>query len=538
MECEMLDADRDAGERRPMPRVVGPPVEGRADAGRRLLRRVPAPLRVALFTALLVGLAILLYLVFLRDQVPLEPPVVVPWYVMAAAFFAAELKVVDVHFRREKHSFSLSEFPAVIGFFLLSPGDYFMAMLLGTGAALLVHGQAPLKLAFNLSNFAFTAAAALSVFYLLQSTHGVPDPVDWIAAFAATTCAAVLSAFTIATAISMSGGAPQYEKLPEMIQFGGLVAIANTSLALLAVSVLWLDPLLLALLVVPLLTVFLAYRAYVSEREKHERLELLYQSSRILQHSPELDSALAALLEHAREMFRAERAEVLLWPRDETVDEGLLTVCEHDREPLMMVPRPLADADRLHRRVAHERRAVPPHLARPRRPRDPQRDGGAAARRGRADRVDGRREPADRGDDLLRRRPAAPRDARQPGGRRPRERPAGAVAGGAVAAQGAAPVPGLPRPADGPRQPQPVRRAGERRDRAPDRRPGPGRPVPRPRQLQGRQRRPGAPGRATGCSPRSPTASSRASAPATWPPASAATSSRSCCSTSRSSAPR
>ena len=123
----------------------------------------------------------------------------------------------------------------------------------------------------------------------------------------------------------MSGGAPQFEKLPEMIQFGGLVAIANTSLALLAVSVLWLDPLLLALLVVPLVTVFLAYRAYVSEREKHERLELLYQSSRILQHSPELDSALSALLDHAREMFRAERAEVLLWPRDGTVTEGLFT---------------------------------------------------------------------------------------------------------------------------------------------------------------------------------------------------------------------
>ncbi len=358
MECEMLDADRDAGERRPMPRVVGPPVEGRADAGRRLLRRVPAPLRVALFTALLVGLAILLYVVFLRDQAPLEPPVVVPWYIMAAAFFAAELKVVDVHFRREKHSFSLSEFPAVIGFFLLSPGDYFMAMLLGTGCraprprpGAAEAGLQPVQLRVH--------RRGRAVRVLPAPVHARrPGPqVDWMAAFAATTCAAVLSAFTIATAISMSGGAPQYEKLPEMIQFGGLVAIANTSLALLAVSVLWLDPLLLALLVVPLLTVFLAYRAYVSEREKHERLELLYQSSRILQHSPELDSALAALLEHAREMFRAERAEVLLWPRDETVEEGLLTVCEHDREPMMMVPRPLADADRLHRRVAHERRA-------------------------------------------------------------------------------------------------------------------------------------------------------------------------------------
>jgi diguanylate cyclase (GGDEF)-like protein len=357
MECEMLDADGGARERRLKPRVVGPETGGRTDAGRRLARRVPAPVRITLFSGVLVGLAGLLYLLFLRGQAPVEPPVVVPWYFMAAAFFAAELKVVDVHFRREKHSFSLSEFPAVIGFFLLTPSDYFLAMLLGTGAALLVHGQAPLKLAFNLSNFAFTAAAGLSVFYLLQSTHGVPDPADWAAAFAATTTAAVLSALTIATAISMSGGAPQYEKLPEMIQFGGLVAIANTSLALLAVSVLWLDPLLLALLVVPLVTVFLAYRAYVSEREKHERLELLYQSSRILQHSPELDSALSALLDHAREMFRAERAEVLLWPRDDGVTEGLFTVCEQDRAPSTMIPLPLADADRLHRRVAHERRA-------------------------------------------------------------------------------------------------------------------------------------------------------------------------------------
>ena len=263
---------------------------------------------------------------------PVTPPVVVPWYVMAAAFFAAELKVVDVHFRREKHSFSLSEFPAVIGFFLLSPGDYFLAMLLGTGAALLVHGQSPLKLAFNLANFAFAAAVAhVGVLRAAVDPRRARGPADWVAAFAATLVAAVLSAVSIATAISMSGGAPQFEKLPEMIQFGGLVAIANTSLALLAVSVLWLDPALLALLIVPLLTVFLAYRAYLSEREKHERLELLYQSSRILQHSPELDSALAALLEHAREMFRAERAEVLLWPRDPEIDEGLLTVCHQDR---------------------------------------------------------------------------------------------------------------------------------------------------------------------------------------------------------------
>ena len=63
------------------------------------------------------------------------------------------------------------------------------------------------------------------------------------------------------------------------------------------------------------MVIFLAYRAYVSEREKHERLEMLYESSRILQHSPELDVSLAALLGHARTMFRAEIAEVVLYGR-------------------------------------------------------------------------------------------------------------------------------------------------------------------------------------------------------------------------------
>jgi diguanylate cyclase (GGDEF)-like protein len=322
----------------------------------RIVRPIPIGLRVWVFAAVLTVLAAGLYLGFLRGHPPGTVPLRLPWYVLAVAFFAAELKVIDVHFRREKHSFSLSEFPAVIGFFMLSTTDYFLALLSGTAIALLLSRQALPKLAFNLSNFAFTAAVALTIFNLIDPPTGIPDVRHWLLAFAATFAAAVLSASTIATAISVSGGAPQFEKLPEMIQFGSLVAIANTSLALLAVTLLWLDPQLLALLVVPLVTVFLAYRAYVSEREKHLRLELLYQSSRILQHSPELDSALGALLEHAREMFRAERAEVLLWPRDES-GEGLLTSSLHDGERTTMVPAPVSQVHPLHRRVGAERRA-------------------------------------------------------------------------------------------------------------------------------------------------------------------------------------
>ncbi len=242
-----------------------------------------------------------------------NPAVAVPWWVIAVGFCLVDLKVIEVHFRRESHAFSLYELPAIIGLFVLSPAEYLFAVGVGGGVALAVTNRtAPIKLAFNLANYLFLAAISLLVFHAIVSGSGPPGFAEYIAAFAASGVATVVGALTIASAITFSGGAPQFEKLPEMLQFGTLVAVANTSVALLAVILLGSDPTALWLLLLPVGTLFLAYRAWVSEREKHERLELVYQSSRILQHSPELDVALIALLDHARAMFRAEIAEVVL----------------------------------------------------------------------------------------------------------------------------------------------------------------------------------------------------------------------------------
>ena len=322
---------------------------------RRLVRRfaLPPAARVWTFTLGLALLAILLEVGVVARHSVSAAPLMIPWPLIAAGFCVAELKVVDVHFRREQHSFSLSEFPAVIGFFLLPPNEYLLAVIVGSAVALVRFRQAPQKVAFNLTNFALGATAALAVFHTLATPTATPSPSDWLAAFAATLTTTVLSALTIASVISMSGGAPQFQKLPQMIQFGGLVAIANTSLALLAVSLLWVDWQMLWLLVVPLVTVFLAYRAYLSEREKGERLEFLYQSGRILQHSPELDSAIVALLEHAREMFRAERAEILLHPRA-IGEDALRTTTFENALPRTMVPTPFLADDPIERRIRTE----------------------------------------------------------------------------------------------------------------------------------------------------------------------------------------
>ena len=312
---------------------------------------IPAAARVWSLTLVLGLVATAIYIGRLHGLSAPHAPLDIPWPVIAAAFAAAELKVVEVHFRRETHSFSLSEFPAVVGLFFLTPPDYVLAVLTGSAAAMLfASGQRPIKIAFNLANFALIAVVSYSVLSALVPRDGLPGIREWVAAFAATSCATIISSITIATVITLSGGAPQFRKLPEMIQFGLMVALANTSLALLAVAALWVNPAMLWLLILPVVMVFLAYQAYVSEREKHERLELLYQSSRILQHSPELDSTLVALLSHARTMFRAELAEVVLYPRSPEED-ALRTRSWHEREPEVMVPdRDYLD-DPLHQRI-------------------------------------------------------------------------------------------------------------------------------------------------------------------------------------------
>ena len=276
------------------------------------LGTIPVVVRLRMFIAVLGALAAVVLIAGVGRREPPQAAFSLPWPLLAAGFALVELKVVDVHFRRESHSFSLSEFPVVVALFLLRPEDFLLAVLTGSFAWLVLGSRQPaVKVMFNLTNYALMAAVSLAVFYRIVPAAGIFDSWAWVAAFAAT----LVASLTIATAITISGGAPQFQKLPEMIQFGGMVCVANTSLALLVVTMLILDPSLLALLVLPVVIVFIAYRAYGSEREKHERLELLYQSSRILQSSSELDSALVALLEHTRTMFRARRAEIVLYSR-------------------------------------------------------------------------------------------------------------------------------------------------------------------------------------------------------------------------------
>jgi signal transduction histidine kinase len=239
----------------------------------------------------------------------------IPWWALAIAFGVAEIYVVHVRIARDAHSLSLSEIPLVIGLAYAAPGALVVAQLVGVGAALAFHRrQNPRRVAFNLSQRSATTTAAIAVFAAVHTALGSPWAAVWIAAVVATIVADISSALLINVAIRSSQGVGGL--FDEVIGPGTALTLITTTLGLVAVMVLSIDPFGLILLVVPTAITFLAARAFSDLQRKHEELVLLQRSMQLSEVSLDLEHMVPELLDHVRTMFRAEAAELVLMPED------------------------------------------------------------------------------------------------------------------------------------------------------------------------------------------------------------------------------
>src|SRR5919106_1692300 len=229
-------------------------------------RRLSGTTRVWILTAAIAVAAVLLYAAGVRRLPPLADANWLPLPILAGLFYLAELAVVHFRFRRDAHSFSLSEVPLVLGLFFAAPWALVPAHLLGAAVALTVHRRQPaIKLAFNLGQFALQSTLAVVVFRYV-------------------------------------------------VGLGVMATAMNTSLALIAVTILARSPASAWLALTPLVVLFVAYRAYSSKRAQHERLEALYEATRALHESPQLESAMVTAASQARKLLDAQGGEIILLP--------------------------------------------------------------------------------------------------------------------------------------------------------------------------------------------------------------------------------
>lgn len=288
----------------------------------------------------------------------IDNPFDIPWWAVAALYALAEVCVVHLQFRREAYSFSLSEIPLILGLFFLSPITLVLAALVGSGAALVVHRrQSPLKLVFNLARVSLEVILAA---FLFQALVGNGDPFSasgWIGTGVAVAFTTFLSTVMIAVAISLSEGKMHLEALTEGLAPGMMAGMTNTCIALVAATLMWVRPQVAWLLLVPVGTLFFAYRAYTSERQKHKSLESLYESSRVVQGSLQTEATINELLSQARNMFQAEVAQITFFPGN---DERLAfrSSLGPGEEGYMMREMELDPRDGVWARVASEGEAL------------------------------------------------------------------------------------------------------------------------------------------------------------------------------------
>jgi diguanylate cyclase (GGDEF)-like protein len=267
----------------------------------------------------------------------------VAWWWLAIGFLVGERCVVHLEFSRNAHSFSLGDVPLVFGLVLSGAPELVLAAIVGPALTLLFDRRLPpIKLFFNLGQFALSVCMATVICHALA-----PIGTPWggqlaIAVLVGAQVSAAVCVGLIGAAISLSEGWLGWPGLLRMFATDLTVTVTNSSLGLVAALIVSTHLWALPLLVVPLLTVFLAYRAYVVERQRGERLEFLYEANRTLSRSPEIVEALEGLLARSLDAFRAERAEIILWTPDKpplrtTLGPGVHKEVMHPVDPSVAV---------------------------------------------------------------------------------------------------------------------------------------------------------------------------------------------------------
>ncbi|HEX2040016.1 MAG TPA: bifunctional diguanylate cyclase/phosphodiesterase [Acidimicrobiales bacterium] len=282
--------------------------------------------RVWLLNALLTAIGFAVCLATARDAVgPLRGSFAISPWLLAALFGFAEAFLVHVVFRREAYSVSLSEVPLVLGLFFATGPELVLAHLLGAGTSLVVYRrQPPFKLFFNLAHMAVGTGTALGVFHLLDPGSGAVSLRAGVVATMATAAAVCVSAPAVVAAISLYERRPPAAKLALGVLAHFAASVGNTSLGLMAVTLMWVRPAAGWLMVVPAAVVLAAYRTILVSRRKQESLQFLYEASGILHRGASREGPMVELLDLARSMFNADYAELTLFPADDG-ERGLRT---------------------------------------------------------------------------------------------------------------------------------------------------------------------------------------------------------------------
>ncbi len=274
----------------------------------------PAAGWVAVLAATVAATSIAIAVVWLKGLGPITPLPGVTLLMLTAAFALAEALPAHFQHRREAVSFTLTTIPLVIGLVAVDPLTLILARVLGSALTLVArHRQQPLKLATNMASFLVQTVVAIAVFRGL--TRGPIGPSDWPSILLA-----VLAGDAAQTCV-LTGAISIYQRrwepgLRDSAIMSSIAVSIEASVAIVALTLLAHEPAALLPLGVVAALVLVSLRTHRSLSERHRDLGQLYKLTSTAGDALVDRSALLVLLDHARDLLRAERAWIYLGDGD------------------------------------------------------------------------------------------------------------------------------------------------------------------------------------------------------------------------------
>ena len=241
-------------------------------------------------------------------------PFSVPAAALGVALFGAAMFELSFESRRSVHTFNITEVPLLIGMvFTAVPG-----LLVARGAGQLAYTagakrQPVYKVAFNISMSVLDTVVAVEIYYAILGHARPVSRQGWLAAGAAILGCQMVDWLSLALVIGMASGRAAARTVLTSVPASALVSFTNTCLALIAVLVLWTDPLGGILLAGVCVVLGTGYQLHQRLRRRAAVLARVHDFTQALDGHNDMEGVLTATLDNTRDILGAHASE--LWLR-------------------------------------------------------------------------------------------------------------------------------------------------------------------------------------------------------------------------------